>query len=216
MGKSKANTYRKIKRFLDVAFSLSGLILISPIILLVTIMVRVKLGSPVFFKQSRPGLNGKIFTMYKFRTMTDAKGENGVLLPDTERLTKFGRLLRSTSLDEIPELYNILKGEMSFVGPRPLSVKYLSYYNEVERQRHDVRPGLTGLAQVNGRNKTNWEERFSMDIDYVNSMSFVQDIKIILKTISVVFKKEDIVVRGTGDVQDFHEYRKKQYEKDIV
>lgn len=202
-----------IKRPMDIIFSFSAIIILSPLLAVIAFLVKTRLGSPVLFKQNRPGLNGEIFTIYKFRTMTDEKDENGELLPDSIRLTKFGKILRSTSLDEIPELYNILKGEMSFVGPRPLSVKYLPYYNETERQRHDVRPGLTGLAQVNGRNKVTWEQRFSMDIDYVNNLSFIQDVKITLKTIVVVLGGNDVVVRGTGDVQDFHKYRIKQSKK---
>ena len=155
-----------IKRTLDFALSLVALIVLSPVLLIVAILVRVKLGSPVIFKQQRPGKNEKIFTLYKFRTMTDKKDESGNLLPDSERLTKFGKLLRSTSLDELPELVNILKGDMAIVGPRPLLVEYLPYYTEEEKHRHDVRPGLTGLAQVNGRNSISWEEKFNDDLKY--------------------------------------------------
>ena len=157
--------YKKIiKRFLDILISLFGLIILSPVFLIVAILVRIKLGSPVFFKQERPGKDEKIFKLYKFRSMSDKKDENGKLLPDKERLTRFGKILRSTSLDELPELFNILKGDMSLIGPRPLAVSYLPYYNEKEKHRHDVRPGLTGLAQINGRNALNWEERFAYDI----------------------------------------------------
>ena len=152
------------KRMLDFILSLIALIILSPILLIVAILVRIKLGSPIIFKQQRPGKNEKIFTLYKFRTMTDTKYENGNLLPDSERLTKFGKLLRSTSLDELPELINILKGDMAIVGPRPLRVEYLPYYTEKEKHRHDVRPGLTGLAQVNGRNSISWEEKFNDDL----------------------------------------------------
>lgn len=201
-----------IKRILDFVLSLVALIVLSPVLLIVAILVRVKLGSPVIFKQQRPGKNEKIFTLYKFRTMTDKKDENGNLLPDSERLTKFGKLLRSTSLDELPELVNILKGDMAIVGPRPLAVRYLPYYNEKEKHRHDVLPGLTGLAQVNGRNKLQWEQRFKYDVEYVNNISFVGDLKIIFFTIKKVIGKEDIIVRGSGETIDFDEYRRKQNE----
>lgn len=201
-----------IKRILDFVLSLVALIVLSPVLLIVAILVRVKLGSPVIFKQQRPGKNEKIFTLYKFRTMTDKKDENGNLLSDSERLTKFGKLLRSTSLDELPELVNILKGDMAIVGPRPLAVRYLPYYNEKEKHRHDVLPGLTGLAQVNGRNKLQWEQRFKYDVEYVNNISFVGDLKIIFFTIKKVIGKEDIIVRGSGETIDFDEYRRKQNE----
>lgn len=205
--------YRKfIKRFLDIILSLLALILLSPIILILFILVRIKLGKPAIFKQERPGKNEKIFTLYKFRTMTDEKDEDGNLLPDENRLTKLGQVLRKTSLDELPELINILKGDMSIVGPRPLAVIYLPYYNEKEKHRHDVRPGLTGLAQVNGRNTLIWEERFQYDIEYVNNITFVNDCKIILKTIKKVFKEEGIETRGTGKNIDFNVYRQKQLE----
>jgi len=201
--------YKKyIKRPMDFILALIGIIVLSPVLLIIAILVRIKLGSPVLFKQGRPGLNERIFTIYKFRTMTNERDENGELLPDSMRLTKFGKFLRSTSLDELPELLNILKGDMSFVGPRPLSVMYLPYYTEEERLRHSVRPGLTGLSQINGRNTVNWEERFAYDIEYVNNITFINDMKIILKTILVVLKREGIVVSGTGKVIDFDEYRK--------
>ena len=203
--------YKKyIKRFLDIIISLVGLIILSPIFLIIAILVKIKLGSPVIFKQERPGKDEKIFKLYKFRSMNDKKDENGKLLPDKERLTKFGKILRSTSLDELPELFNILKGDMSLIGPRPLVVAYLPYYNEKEKHRHDVRPGLTGLAQINGRNALNWEERFAYDIEYVNNITFINDMKIFLKTFVKVFKKDDIVVRGTGKTIDFDEYRRLQ------
>ncbi len=182
------------KRMLDFILSLIALIILSPILLIVAILVRIKLGSPIIFKQQRPGKNEKIFTLYKFRTMTDNKDENGNLLPDSERLTKFGKFLRSTSLDELPELINIIKGDMAIVGPRPLLVKYLPYYTEKEKHRHDVRPGLTGLAQICGRNNLDWNERFEMDLKYVNSVSFKEDLIIIFKTISSVLKHNDIEV----------------------
>ena len=183
-----------IKRILDFILSLLAIIILSPIMLIIYILVRIKLGKPAIFKQQRPGKNEKIFTLYKFRTMTDEKDEDGNLLPDEKRLTKFGKMLRSTSLDELPEMFNILKGDMSFVGPRPLLTKYLSYYTEEEKHRHDVRPGLTGLAQINGRNTTNWKERFEYDIKYTQDISFLNDIKILLKTIMKVIKKQDILV----------------------
>ncbi len=180
------------KRMLDFILSLIALIILSPILLIVAILVRIKLGSPIIFKQQRPGKNEKIFTLYKFRTMTDKKDENGNLLPDSERLTKFGKLLRSTSLDELPELINILKGDMAIVGPRPLLVEFLSLYNKKQKHRHDVRPGLTGLAQVNGRNSISWEEKFNDDLKYIKKITFIGDVKIILKTVEKVFKREGI------------------------
>lgn len=198
------------KRILDFLLSLIALIVLSPILIIIAILVRVKLGSPVIFKQQRPGKNEKIFTLYKFRSMTDKRDENGNLLPDSERLTKFGKALRSTSLDELPELFNILKGNMSIVGPRPLAIQYLPYYTEKERHRHDVRPGLTGLAQINGRNCLDWEKRFEFDTEYVRNITFMGDLKIIFKTILKVFKHEDIVVRGQGKTIDFDKYRKKK------
>lgn len=203
--------YKKFfKRFLDIVISITGLIILSPIFFIVAILVRIKLGSPVIFKQERPGKNEKIFKLYKFRSMNNKKDENGKLLPDKDRLTRFGRILRSTSLDELPELFNILKGDMSLIGPRPLTVGYLPYYNETEKHRHDVRPGLTGLAQINGRNALNWEERFSYDVEYVNNLSFKNDVKIFLKTFVKVFKRDGVVVRGTGTTIDFDEYRRRQ------
>lgn len=185
--------YRRfIKRFLDFVLSLMALIILSPIILVVAVLVRVRLGSPVIFKQRRPGKNEKIFCMYKFRTMTDEKDAQGNLLPDEERLTRFGRILRSTSLDELPELFNIVKGDMSIVGPRPLLVQYLPLYNERQRHRHDVRPGFTGLAQVHGRNSISWEEKFEWDVKYVENVTFLNDCRIVLKTIKVVLGREGI------------------------
>ena len=183
-----------IKRMLDLILSLMVLIILIPLMSIIYILVKIKLGSPVIFKQQRPGKNEKIFTLYKFRTMTDKKDENGNLLPDSERLTKFGKFLRSTSLDELPELINIIKGDMAIVGPRPLLVKYLPYYTKEEKHRHDVRPGLTGLAQICGRNNLDWNERFEMDLKYVNSVSFKKDLIIIFKTISSVLKHNDIEV----------------------
>ena len=185
--------YKKyIKRILDILLSFIAIILLSPVILIVAILVRTKLGSPILFKQERPGKNGKIFKMYKFRTMTDAKNEKGELLPDAVRLTRFGRILRSTSLDELPELLNILKGDMSIVGPRPLLVEYLPLYSEEQMHRHDVRPGLTGLAQISGRNLVDWQSKFKLDVEYVNNLRFKMDLKIILNTVKTVIKKEGI------------------------
>ena len=177
---------RYIKRVMDVVLSGAALVVLSPVLLVTAALVRVKLGSPVVFCQERPGKNEKIFKLYKFRTMTDARDENGQLLPDEVRLTRFGCLLRSTSLDELPELWNIFKGDMSIVGPRPLLVEYLPYYNEDERHRHDVRPGLTGLAQVNGRNNLTWEQKFSFDLQYIRNISFVFDLKITFLTVKKV------------------------------
>ncbi|MDC7249477.1 MAG: sugar transferase [Sphaerochaetaceae bacterium] len=191
--KIKFGIYKRFfKRPLDFILSLLAIIILSPILLIVAILVRIKLGSPIIFNQKRPGLNEKIFTMYKFRTMTDKKDENGNLLPDSERLTKFGKKLRSTSLDELPELFNILKGDMSIVGPRPLLVQYLPLYNEEQKHRHDVRPGLTGLAQVNGRNRVRWEKKFFFDICYIKKLSFKLDLYIFFITILKVFKKDGI------------------------
>lgn len=191
--KSKRGIYRNyLKRPMDFILSLIAIIALSPILLVVAALVRINLGSPVIFKQKRPGLNGKIFTLYKFRTMTDERDENGELLPDEVRLTKFGKFLRSTSIDELPELFNILKGDMSIVGPRPLLVQYLPLYDEQQKRRHEVRPGLTGLAQISGRNAISWEERFNLDIAYVDGISFTLDLKIFFKTIKKVFIKEGI------------------------
>ena len=201
--------YRKyIKRLLDFILSLFAIIILSPVLLIVALLVRIKLGSPVIFKQKRPGLNEKIFTLYKFRTMTDAKDEHGNLLPDEIRLTKFGKLLRSTSLDELPELFNILKGDMSIVGPRPLLVNYLPFYSDVEKHRHDVRPGLTGWAQVNGRNFLNWDYRLKKDVEYVNNISFLFDIKIIVNTVLIGLKKSDIATDTRTVESNFAEERK--------
>lgn len=183
-----------IKRLLDILISLTFIVLFSWLYLILVILVRIKLGSPVLFCQERPGYNEKIFKLYKFRTMTDKRDEKGNLLPDSERLTKFGSMLRSTSLDELPEMFNILKGDMSLIGPRPLLVEYLPYYTEEERLRHSVRPGLTGLAQVSGRNYLAWDKRLARDVEYVNHISFIMDVRIIIKTIMVVFKKEDVSV----------------------
>ncbi|MDK2811707.1 MAG: hypothetical protein PWR27_2416 [Petroclostridium sp.] len=191
--KRKKGFYEKfIKRPQDLFLSISALIVLSPILLIVVILVRTKLGSPIIFTQDRPGKNEKIFKMYKFRTMSDERDENGDLLPDSVRLTKFGKILRATSLDELPELWNIVRGDMSVIGPRPLLVSYLNLYNEHQKRRHEVRPGLSGYAQVNGRNAISWEDKFNLDVEYVDNISFIEDWKIILKTIKKVFVKEGI------------------------
>jgi lipopolysaccharide/colanic/teichoic acid biosynthesis glycosyltransferase len=203
--------YKKyIKRLLDILLSFLALLILLPIIAVVALLVRVKLGSPVIYKARRPGRNEKIFTLCKFRSMTNAKDVNGVLLPDSQRLTKFGKFLRSTSLDELPELWNILKGDMSIIGPRPLAEQYLPYYNQNERRRHSVRPGLSGLAQVNGRNALGWEEKFTFDLEYVENLTFIQDVAILFKTVRKVFEKSDIGVRGVDSPIDFDVYRKMQ------
>ncbi len=199
---------RYIKRALDFLLALVAIIVLSPIMLIVAILVRTKLGSPVLFKQQRPGKNEKIFNMYKFRTMTDQKDENGNLLPDEVRLTEFGKTLRSTSLDELPELFNIIKGDMSIVGPRPLLVRYLPLYNERQRHRHDVRPGFTGLAQVNGRNSISWEEKFEWDVRYVENITFFGDIKIILKTVKTVLTHEGISSASSVTMEPFEGTKK--------
>lgn len=181
-----------IKRPQDILLSLLAMIVLSPVLLITAILVRTKLGSPVIFKQKRPGLDEKVFTIYKFRTMTDAKDPDGNLLPDEVRLTKFGKLLRSTSLDELPELWNIFRGDIAVVGPRPLLVEYLSRYNEQQRRRHEVRPGLSGLAQVNGRNAISWEDKFKYDVQYVDHVTFLGDWKIIFQTVLNVIKRDGI------------------------
>lgn len=196
--------YQKyIKRLLDIILSLLAIIITFPIFLIIGILVLMFIGQPAIFRQKRPGKNEKIFTMYKFRTMTNKKDEDGNLLPDELRLTKLGKFLRKTSLDEIPEFINILKGDMSFIGPRPLLVEYLDYYTEEEKHRHDVRPGLTGLAQVSGRNLLSWEDKFKKDIEYVNNITLINDIKIIFKTILVVFKREGINQENIATMEKF-------------
>lgn len=181
-----------MKRLLDILLSLTILVVLSPLLLVLCILVRSKLGSPIFFQQERPGLHENIFTMYKFRTMTDKRDAEGNLLPDKDRLTKFGKLLRATSLDELPEFFNILKGDMSFIGPRPLLVSYLPYYTETEALRHTVRPGLTGLAQVSGRNFLDWDRRLAKDVEYVKGLSFQMDLKVLFLTVKVVFDRSDV------------------------
>lgn len=184
--------HKCLKRILDFILSLLAIVILSPLLLITAFLVRIKLGSPVIFRQKRPGYHERIFTLYKFRTMTDKKDEKGNLLPDEVRLTKFGSFLRSTSLDELPELLNILKGDMAIVGPRPLLVQYLPLYNNRQKRRHEVRPGLTGLAQVNGRNAISWEEKFEYDVKYVESLSFFMDVSIIFDTVKKVFIREGI------------------------
>jgi undecaprenyl phosphate N,N'-diacetylbacillosamine 1-phosphate transferase len=200
----KAGFYEKyIKRFLDILLSGMALIILSPLLLVIAIFVRVKLGSPVIFCQERPGKDEKIFRLHKFRSMSDARDENGELLPDEERLGRFGRALRATSLDELPELWDIFRGKMSIVGPRPLLVKYLPLYNNEQHRRHDVRPGLTGWAQVHGRNLASWEERFAYDVDYVDHIGFAPDVKIIFMTVRCVLTHEGISAEGSATMEEF-------------
>lgn len=204
-----------IKRVLDFLLSLCGIIVLSPVLLILCILVRVKLGSPVLFRQERPGKNEKIFTLCKFRTMTDEKDENGKLMPDAVRLTKFGRFLRGTSLDELPELFNILKGDMSIIGPRPLLVSYLPYYTKRERLRHSVRPGLTGLAQVSGRNFIDWDRRLAKDVEYVEHLTFGMDVKVLWMTVKTVLGHTDEVAEDTNAVEgNFAEIRRKRMEEE--
>lgn len=202
--------YQKyIKRLLDIILSLIAIIITLPIFLIVGILVLIFLGKPVIFRQKRPGKKEKIFTMYKFRTMSNKKDKDGNLLPDELRLTKLGKFLRKTSLDEIPEFINILKGDMSFVGPRPLLVEYLPYYTEEEHHRHDVRPGLTGLAQVSGRNLLNWDDKFRKDLEYVKNVTFIKDFKIVLKTFYTVIKREGINNQNSATMISLDSERKK-------
>ena len=199
----KKNFYRIVKRFFDLMASLLGLIVLSPLLLVLALLVRIELGAPVFFRQERPGLHGKIFRLYKFRSMKDARDSKGNLLPDEERLGKFGKLLRASSLDELPELINVLKGEMSLVGPRPLLVKYLGLYNEEQRRRHDVLPGITGWAQVNGRNAISWEEKFRLDVWYVDHWTPWLDLKILFLTVKKVFIREGISAADQVTTEEF-------------
>ena len=200
----KAGFYEKyVKRLLDIVLSGLAMLVLSPLLLVTAILVRVKLGSPVIFCQERPGRNEEIFRLHKFRSMSDARDENGELLPDEMRLTSFGRKLRALSIDELPELWDIFRGKMSIVGPRPLLVEYLPYYTEEERHRHDVRPGLTGWAQVHGRNLVSWEERFAYDVEYVDRISFALDVKIVLVTIRCVLAREGISAEGSATMEAF-------------
>ena len=205
--KIKGGIYRRyFKRPMDFVLALCAIIVLSPVFLIVALLVKINLGSPVIFKQQRPGLNEKIFTLYKFRTMTDERDENGELLPDGIRLTKFGRFLRSTSLDELPELFNIIKGEMSIIGPRPQLVKDLVFMNARQRKRHSVLPGLTGWAQINGRNGITWEEKLDLDLQYLDNITFGNDCRIIIKTITKVFMRENINSKGMDTAEDFGDY----------
>lgn len=202
--KAKKGFYQKfIKRPQDFLLASIALLLLSPLLFIIAIIVRIKLGRPIIFKQKRPGLNEKIFEMYKFRTMTDERDENGELLPDDLRLTSFGKFLRSTSLDELPELWNIVRGDMSIIGPRPLLVEYLPLYNEYQKKRHEVRPGLSGLAQVNGRNAIEWEDKFRLDVEYVYNVSFIEDWKIIFKTIKKVLVRDGISSKTSATMELF-------------
>lgn len=206
--------YRKFfKRLLDILLSLCILVLLSPVYAVLIVLVRIKLGSPVFFKQERPGLNGEIFTLYKFRTMTDARDKDGKLLPDKDRLTSFGKFLRSSSLDELPEFFNILKGDMSFIGPRPLLVSYLPYYTERESLRHTVRPGLTGLAQVSGRNFIDWDRRLAKDVEYVEGLSLRMDLRVLFLSVKVVLCRSDVAEDTNQSEGNFARIRKERLER---
>lgn len=209
----KGGVYRRyIKRPMDFILSLIAITVLSPVLLVIALLVKVKLGSPVIFRQERPGLNNKIFTLYKFRTMTDDTDNNGKLLSDSARLTRFGKYLRSSSLDELPELFNILKGDMSIVGPRPLLVQYLSLYNENQKRRHEVRPGLSGLAQVSGRNAISWEDKFNLDVEYVDNVSFANDWEIIFLTLKKVFVMEGISSGTAATMEPFNGSSKERIE----
>ena len=203
--------YRKFgKRFLDFFLSSIAIILLSPILLVVAVLVRIKLGSPVLFHQERPGKDEKIFTLCKFRTMTDKRDAQGNLLPDAKRLTKFGKMLRATSLDELPELFNIWKGDMSIIGPRPLLVSYLPWYTQEEKLRHTVRPGLTGLAQVSGRNFLDWDKRLAKDVEYVKKLSLAMDLKVLWKTVMVVFDHSEVAEGNLAEIRSKRQEREKQ------
>ena len=195
--------YKYIKRILDIISSLLAIIILSPLLAVTAVLVKTKLGSPVLFKQERPGKDEKIFTLMKFRTMTDERDESGELLPDEVRLTKFGKFLRSTSIDELPELFNILKGDMSVIGPRPLLVEYIPRYNEHQHRRHEVKPGLSGWAQVNGRNAISWEDKFNYDVEYVDNYSIVMDVKILFMTILNVLKRDGISSETSATMEEF-------------
>ncbi len=205
--------YRKVgKRLLDLIVSSAAIVLLSPVLLAVSALVRIKLGSPVVFRQERPGKDEKIFTLCKFRTMTDERDEDGKLLPDSVRLTRFGRILRSTSLDELPELFNIWKGDMSLIGPRPLLVSYLPWYTQRERLRHTVRPGLTGLAQVSGRNYLDWDRRLAKDVEYVENLSLAMDLKVLWMTAAVVFKRSEVAEDTSVSEGNLAEIRRERKE----
>ncbi|RLD87316.1 MAG: sugar transferase [Bacteroidetes bacterium] len=200
--------YRYFKRWLDLASAFMAIILLAPVLILLMILIRIKLGGPVFFTQNRPGLGAKVFKMVKFRSMTNERDEKGELLPDQMRITTLGRFLRRTSLDELPELINVLQGDMSVIGPRPLLVKYLPFYTKREMKRHEVRPGITGWAQVNGRNLLNWDKRLELDAEYVETMSLGLDIRILLRTIRDVLRQSDVLEVSSETVPDFDDYRK--------
>lgn len=208
--------YKYIKRLFDFVSAFLALIVFSLLLAAVAVLVKVKLGSPVIFKQERPGLNNKVFTLYKFRTMTDERDENGELLPDEVRLTKFGQFLRNTSIDELPELINILKGDMSVIGPRPLLVQYIPLYNEHQARRAEVKPGLSGWAQVNGRNSVTWEDKFDMDVYYVDNYSLALDIKILFMTVKNVIKREGISSDTSATMEAFTGTPEKKEEKENV
>ena len=208
--------YQKyVKRFLDIFCALAAMTVFCWLYFIIAVLVRVKLGSPVLFTQDRPGKDEKIFKLYKFRTMTDARDENGDLLPDETRLTKFGKFLRATSLDELPEAFNILKGDMSVIGPRPLLVSYLPYYTEDERRRHDVRPGLSGWAQVNGRTVCGWDKKLAYDLEYVDNISFLFDLKVLWKSVQVFFSHRDNAVDTAKTEGNFAEIRKAQQANNV-
>ncbi|WP_275891321.1 sugar transferase [Ruminococcus sp. OA3] len=213
----KKSFYEKhIKRSQDFCCALLAVLILSPVMAVTAMLVRIKLGSPVIFRQKRPGLHGEIFTLYKFRTMTDERDESGELQSDEVRLTSFGKWLRSTSLDELPELINILKGDMAVVGPRPLLIKYLPYYNSLQARRHEVKPGFTGYAQVHGRNAVTWEEKFDMDVHYVDNISFLGDWKIIFQTVKTVLKREGISSATSATMEDFADYVKIKHMRNNV
>ena len=202
--------YRYVKRCMDVLISIIMLLTLGPVLVFISFVNLVNSGLPVLFKQKRPGLNGQLFDLYKFRTMSNERGHDGNLLPDNKRLTKFGQFLRKTSLDELPSLFNVLKGDMSLVGPRPLLIKYLPYYTKRERIRHNVRPGLTGLAQVSGRNNLDWGERLEKDVEYVESLSFFLDVKIIVKTIAIVLLRKNVELNAIDDLDVYRNKKKHQ------
>lgn len=204
-----------IKRPMDFILALISILILSPVMLTIVLLVRTKLGSPVLFKQRRVGRNEKIFTIYKFRTMTEKRDQNGRLLPAMHRVTKFGAGLRRSSLDELPELFNILLGQMSIVGPRPLLVKYLPFYNDMEARRHSVLPGLTGLAQINGRNQADWEQRFLMDVQYADNITLLRDIKILMQTVLKVIRREGVLIGGAAEALSFDNYRRRQHEQKL-
>ncbi len=208
---SRCNTYNSgIKRLFDLAIAVPSMILLTPIFVLIGFFVRIRIGSPVLFRQVRPGLHGRPFTIYKFRTMTDERDEDGNLLPDGERLTRLGRFLRKTSMDELPEFFNVIKGDMSIVGPRPLLMEYLDRYSPEQARRHDVKPGITGWAQVNGRNAISWEDKFKLDVWYVDNWSAWLDVKIVAMTVLKVLKRDGISQKGEATIKEFMGHAKTQ------